>query len=70
MRSGLNRLALAFFATAAATGSALAQASSPCTSDFPNPYRLDANWATTPRPFGPINAVTIDSKNNFWGVDR
>jgi hypothetical protein len=65
MRSGLTTLALALLSTAA-----YAQPSAPCTSDFPNPYRLETNWATMPRPLKAINAITIDANNNFWGVDR
>jgi sugar lactone lactonase YvrE len=70
MRSGLTKLALAMLASTAFAAAAQAQASYPCTSDLPNPYRLVANWAQMPRSWSPINAITVDDGNNFWGVDR
>jgi DNA-binding beta-propeller fold protein YncE len=69
MRS-LKLLAAAALATSALAGSAFAQASYPCTSDLPNPYRLVENWAQMPRAFAPVNAVTVDANNNFWAADR
>ncbi len=70
MGSRLKAIALALLATTAAVGAARAQASYPCANDLPNPYRLETNWAQMPRGWNPINAITVDEKNNFWGVDR
>jgi len=61
---------LALLASAVMTADAYAQASYPCVNDAPNPYKLAANWAQTPRTFGPTNAVTVDSKDNIWVFDR
>jgi len=66
----LTRFAVAVFATTACVTGAQAQSSYPCANDLPNPYRLVTNWATTPRGWAAINAITVDDKNNFWGVDR
>ena len=54
----LTRLAVALFATTACLAGAQAQSSYPCANDLPNPYRLVTNWATTPRGWAPINAIT------------
>jgi hypothetical protein len=70
MRPALKEIALALLATAAFVGAANAQASYPCANDLPNPYHMVTNWAQMPRGWSPINAVTVDDKNNFWGVDR
>ncbi len=73
MRGRLTALVAGLLATAAAIGAAHAQASYPCSetnANLPNPYHQVQNWATTPRPWNPVNAVTVDSKNNFWAVDR
>jgi len=70
MRSVLQTAALAALATTALAGSALAQASYPCANDLPNPYKLVTDWAQMPRPFAPVNAVTVDANNNFWAADR
>ena len=70
MSSRLTGLAVALFVTTACVAGAQAQSSYPCANDLPNPYRLVTNWATTPRGWAPINAITVDDKNNFWGVDR
>jgi sugar lactone lactonase YvrE len=70
MHAGLKTIALALLATTALAGAAYAQASYPCSSDQPNPYRLVTNWAQMPRGWQPINAIAVDSNNNFWGVDR
>src|SRR5215831_13798777 len=70
MHSGLKTIALAMLATTALAGAAYAQASYPCSSDSPNPYRMVTNWAQMPRGWDQINAVTVDQNNNFWGVDR
>ena len=70
MRPAFKEIALALLATAAFVGAANAQASYPCANDLPNPYHLVTNWAQMPRGWNPINAITVDSKNNFWGVDR
>jgi DNA-binding beta-propeller fold protein YncE len=51
-------------------GAAHAQSSYPCANNLPNPYHMAANWAETPRPFAPVNAVTVDAENNFWAADR
>ena len=66
----LMRLAVALFTTTASVAGAQTQSSYPCANDLPNPYRLVTNWATTPRGWAPISAITVDDKNNFWGVDR
>ena len=66
----LKEIALGLLASAAFVGAAHAQASYPCANDLPNPYHLVTNWAQMPRGWNPINAVTVDDKNNFWGVDR
>ena len=60
----------ALIATAAFIGAAHAQASYPCAHDLPNPYHMVTDWAEMPRGWNPINAVTVDEHNNFWGVDR
>lgn len=73
MASGLRQIALALLASIAAMGVASAQPSYPCTeanTNLPNPYRQVDNWATTPRPFNPVNAVAVDTANNLWVVDR
>src|SRR6266446_2304137 len=70
MRYAPTKLMLALLASAVMTADAYAQASYPCVNDAPNPYKLAANWAQTPRPFGPTNAVTVDSKDNVWVFDR
>src|SRR5258705_6265609 len=70
MRSGLTSLAMAMLATTALAAAAQAQSSYPCANDLPNPYHQVQNWAQTPRPWAPANALTVDSKNNLWVVDR
>jgi sugar lactone lactonase YvrE len=65
-----TKLALALLASVAVTAEARAQTSYPCVNDAPNPYKLVGNWAQTPRPWGPTNAVTVDSKDNVWVFDR
>ena len=70
MRSGLTSLAMAMLATTALAAAAQAQSSYPCANDLPNPYHQVQNWAQTPRPWGPANAISVDSKNNLWVVDR
>src|SRR6266478_3918235 len=70
MRSGLTSLAIAMLATTAFVEAAQAQSSYPCANDLPNPYHQVQNWAQTPRPWAPANAITVDSKNNLWVVDR
>ena len=66
----LKQLTIAVFAATALAGVANAQASYPCANGLPNPYHLVKNWAQTPRPWRPVNAVTIDARNNLWAVDR
>jgi DNA-binding beta-propeller fold protein YncE len=70
MRTVTIKLATALLASVALVAEAEAQASYPCVNDAPNPYKLQSNWAQTPRPWGPTNAVTIDSKDNIWVFDR
>ena len=70
MRTAQTKLALGLLASVALVAEAQAQASYPCVNDAPNPYKLQANWAQTPRPWGPTNAVTVDSKDNVWVFDR
>jgi DNA-binding beta-propeller fold protein YncE len=70
MRTAQTKLALALLASVALTAEAQAQASYPCVNDAPNPYKLQANWAQTPRPWGPVNTVNIDSHDNLWAFDR
>jgi len=70
MRSGLTSLAMAMLATTALAAAAQAQSSYPCANDLPNPYHQVQNWAQTPRPWAPANALSVDSKNNLWVVDR
>ena len=65
MRTVHTKLALALLASVALVAEAQAQASYPCVNDAPNPYKLQSNWAQTPRPWGPTNAVTVDSKDNI-----
>jgi|SRR5579871_5255738 len=69
-RRAVVKLALALLASVAVAAEARAQGSYPCVNDAPNPYHLQANWAQTPRPFAPTNAVTVDSKDNIWIFDR
>jgi DNA-binding beta-propeller fold protein YncE len=72
MRGTLSGLALVLFTTGAA-GLAGAQPSYPCTEtndNLPNPYTQVLNWAAPPRPWMPVNAVTVDPNNNLWAVDR
>src|SRR5258706_81973 len=70
MRSALRTFAITALATTALGSAALAQASYPCANDLPNPYKLVTDWAQMPRAFAPVNAVTVDAKNNFWAADR
>src|SRR6267154_4429909 len=70
MRMVHIKLATALLASVALVAQAQAQASYPCVNDAPNPYKLQSNWAQTPRPWGPTNAVTVDSKDNIWVFDR
>lgn len=70
MNFRLTQFAIALLASTACVADAQAQSSYPCNSDAPNPYHLVANWAQMPRAWDQINAVTVDDKNNFWGVDR
>ena len=60
MRLGLTRLAATIVATTAFVAGAEAQSSYPCVSNAPNPYKLVANWAATPRPWSHPLAVTVD----------
>jgi len=66
----MRLIALALLAATTSITAAYAQASYPCASDLPNPYHMVTNWAETPRPFAPVNAVTVDANNNFWAADR
>src|SRR5437588_5818599 len=70
MHSGSSKLVVVLLASVALTAEARAQASYPCVNDAPNPYHLVNNWAQTPRPLGPVNSVTIDSRDNIWAFDR
>jgi len=70
MKSGLKNFAVVVLLTTAIAETANAQASYPCVNDAPNPYRLQANWAQTPRPWGPTNSVVVDSNDNLWVSDR
>src|SRR5258705_13357778 len=70
MRTAHTKLALALLASVALVAEAQAQASYPCVNDAPNPYKLQSNWAQTPRPWGPTNSVTVDAKDNVSGLDR
>ncbi len=70
MRSGQLKLALALLASVAVTAEARAQASYPCVNDGPDPYHQMTNWMQTPRPLGPVNAVTVDARDNVWLFDR
>src|SRR5258708_12933715 len=70
MRTVSIKLATALLASVALVAEAQAQASYPCVNDAPNPYKLQSNWAQTPRPWGPTNAVTVDAKDNVWVFDR
>src|SRR5215831_2121410 len=66
-----KELAIGLLLTATfAAVEARAQASYPCVNDAPNPYMQAANWAQTPRPWAPVNAVYVDSKDNLWVFDR
>ena len=73
MHRHVTGFAIALLGTAAAIGGANAQASYTCTqtnANLPNPYHQVMNWSTTPRPWGPVNAVTVDAGDNLWAVDR
>ncbi len=74
MRRELKTFALALLTSVAMAGAAFAQASYPCTetnTNLPNPYRQVATgWASTPRPFNPVNAIASDPQGNLWVVDR
>src|SRR3979490_1850770 len=72
MRRAATRFALALLATTAIDTASAQVGSYPCTgaSDLPNPYRLVTDWAQTPRPWQPVNALTIDANNNLWVADR
>jgi NHL repeat len=67
-----SKLAIALMISAVAASEAVAQPSYPCANaqELPNPYRLVAGWSQTPRPWGPNSALTVDSRNNLWVVDR
>lgn len=69
MRMGLTNLS-ALLASAALATQAYAQASYPCVNEAPNPYHLVDNWSQPPRQWGPVNAVTVDVKDNVWAFDR
>ena len=66
----MKTMVLSLLASTALAGAAHAQASYPCANDLPNPYRMVADWAETPRHLAPVNAVTVDANNNFWAADR
>ena len=66
----MKQIVLSLLTATAFISAAHAQASYSCANDLPNPYRLVANWAETPRPFAAVNAVTVDGNNNFWAADR
>jgi hypothetical protein len=70
MRSRFTRLAVPMFTATAFVAVAHAQSSYPCANDAPNPYKLVANWETTPRPWSHPLAAAIDSKDNLWVFDR
>src|SRR5437899_493952 len=70
MRKVHIKLATVLLASVALVAEAQAQASYPCVNDAPNPYKLSTNWAQTPRPWGPVNALYVDSKDNLWVFDR
>ena len=73
MRKRLTGLATVLLATAVAGGAANAQASYSCreaNANLPNPYTIVSNWAETPRPWGPVNALFADAKDHLWVVDR
>src|SRR5258706_9301057 len=70
IRTVYIKLATALLASVALVAEAQAQACYPCVNDAPNPYKLQSNWAQTPRPWGPTNAVTVDAKDNVWVFDR
>jgi sugar lactone lactonase YvrE len=70
MHSGSTKIVLALLASVAVTAEARAQASYPCVNDAPNPYHMVNNWLQTPRPLGPVNSVTVDSRDNIWAFDR
>jgi DNA-binding beta-propeller fold protein YncE len=69
MHSGLKGLGLALLASTTVSAAAFA-AEMACVNDAPNPYREETHWLVTPRPLGPINSVTVDSKDNIWLFDR
>jgi len=66
----MRAIALALLTATTSISVAYAQTSSPCANDLPNPYHMVTKWAETPRPFAPVNAVTVDANNNFWAADR
>src|SRR5258708_13472642 len=70
MRTVSIKLATALLASVALVAEAQAQASYPCVNDAPNPYKLQSNWAQTPRPWAPTNAATVDAKDNICVFDR
>src|SRR5262249_4890128 len=70
MHSRLTPFVVALMGATGIVGVASAQPSYPCANGLPNPYHLVSNWAQTPRPWGPVNAVTVDARNNLWAVDR
>ena len=70
MRAALAALAVALLGASCFGDAAIAQSSSPCVNDAPNPYRLVKDWAHTPRAWAPTNNVFVDAKDQIWVMDR
>jgi len=58
---------MAMLATTALAAAARAQSSYPCAND--PTLSPGAELGTNARPWGPANAISVDSKNNLWVVD-
>jgi DNA-binding beta-propeller fold protein YncE len=69
MRSHIQQLTIALFATTAFAAAAQAQ-SGPCLNDLPSPYKQVTGWEHMPRAWAPTNNVFVDAKDNVWVMDR
>jgi len=70
MRAVLAALAVGLLGASCLGNAAIAQDSSPCVNDAPNPYRLVNDWAHMPRAWAPTNNVFVDTRDDVWVMDR
>src|SRR4029077_496220 len=65
-----HRITITCLAVIGVAGIARSQESYGCVNDAPNPYRLVADWATTPRHWAHPLALAVDARDNLWVFDR